>query len=85
MSYAISSSEHVAKKKHRCYYCDELIYPGEKYGKRFGVDGGDVWDMKFHFECAYQADEVEKWDSGDYECYAPGEMKRPMHAFDPGI
>jgi len=77
MSAVFPDRHLVARKLHACFYCNEKIVVGEKYGRRaFAVDG-DFGEMKFHLECDHNAVEVQKWDNDDYEGFEPGTMQRP--------
>ncbi len=82
MSTCFDSHTRRAAKPHRCYYCAQQIARGEVHGYRIGTSYGDFWTMRFHPECDAAA---SGWDEGDYECFSPGDMKRPMDAFDPCI
>lgn len=69
---------HTARRKpHRCWFCDQRINIGERYGRRVGADGGDFWVMKFHPECAQKARD-ERWDDDDYMFHEPSEFERPI-------
>ncbi len=72
-----------AAKRYRCYYCDEGIEIGERYGYRAGTSYGDFWTMRYHPECDEYA--CEHWDQDMWETHEPGEFTRPMTAFDPCI
>lgn len=78
----LSSGTRRAAKRHRCFYCGQSIEKGEVHGYRSGVDGGDFGDMRFHPECD---EEAKDWTHEDYECFSPGDARRPMTAFDPSI
>jgi hypothetical protein len=73
----------TAKKKHRCWYCNKSIHPGERYLYRAGVSDGDFWTMHMHQECDAHAHAT--WDRDDWEHGPPEEFERPMTAFDPVI
>ncbi len=83
MSTVFSDSLHTAAKRHRCWFCDQRIEKGERYGKRAGVTDGDFWTMAYHPECDAYA--REHWEYDDWECHDAGEFVRPMTAFDPVI
>jgi len=79
MSWVFLSSKDrvVARKKHVCFYCNEDIQIGSIYGTRTGVSYGDLNCMKYHPECD---DAAKHWTQEDYECFCPGDMKRPQPA-----
>lgn len=83
MSTVLSDTPRTTSRKRRhCYYCGQRIEPGEIHGKRAGVDSGDFWTMRFHPECDAAAAD---WTPDEYECHYPGDVPRPMTAFDPCI
>lgn len=42
----------VAKKQHRCFFCDRTIHPGEEYWRQAGMDGATAWTNKTCAHCA---------------------------------
>lgn len=42
----------VAKKQHRCGFCDRTIHPGEEYWRQAGLDGATAWTHKTCMHCA---------------------------------
>ncbi len=44
-------SEHVARKDHRCGFCDATIKKGERYSNSTGVFEGDFFVWKEHLDC----------------------------------
>lgn len=82
MSFVCDHGLRRAAKQHRCWYCDQHIEVGERYGYRTGVTDGDFWAMRFHPECDAQTD---TWSSEDWAFAEPGMYPRPMTAFDPSI
>ncbi len=54
----------IASKQYRCDLCGERIEAGEKYDRRSGVDGHDMWTTRMHPEChAFEESGVvdEEW------------------------
>lgn len=78
----LSSDTRRAAKVHQCFYCPQPIEVGEVHGYRTGVNYGDLGTMRFHPECDEAA---AGWKREDYETFSPGDMRRPMTAFDPCI
>jgi len=67
----------TARTKHECVYCKTSIFPGEKYGKRAGVDLCGFWSMEFHPECDAHANTT--WKPGDWydHDWADAAFERP--------
>lgn len=75
MSTVLTDETRVARKRYRCWYCDELIAIGEKHGYRSGISEGDFYTMRHHPECDKFA--IENWDSDGWEYHDPCEFQRP--------
>lgn len=56
--YCTPAQTHVARKRHVCSSCGELIQPSTPYSRWRCYDSGDVGTVKMHLEClaAHQAD-----------------------------
>lgn len=61
---------HVARKRHRCDWCDEFIEPGDKYVRWRWFDYGDAGTCKMHPEC-YEAGKTLDWDEGFWPGHNP--------------
>ena len=55
----------VARKEHRCNFCDGVISVGEKYYRQTNVYDGRVYDWVSHCECSKLADELDMFDDCD--------------------
>ena len=78
-----SSSEHKARKPHKCHLCMQEIVVGEKYQRESGKYDGDFFDRCSHMHCAkmiaeylserqeqeYDAEFIREWLSDTY-CYS---------------
>lgn len=64
------------RKHHNCRLCDERIEAGEPCHRWTGFHDGAPFTSHAHPECYAM---TVKWDSGDWECCAPGDMTRPRH------
>jgi len=82
VSFVSGDASVVARKRYRCWFCNQTIEVGERHLKRVGADEDGIWTMRMHPECEAA---TSNWDQDDYECHEPGEFKRPMTAFDPQI
>lgn len=47
----ISIRESIARKDHKCSYCNSIILKGEKYESQFCVDSG-AYTWKSHLDCS---------------------------------
>lgn len=47
-----SSSNHKARKPHKCHLCRQEIAAGEKYQHESGKYDGDTFDRRSHIRCA---------------------------------
>ena len=77
-----SSSEHKARKPHKCHLCRQEINIGEKYKRESGKWEGDFFDRCSHMHCAriiseyisdsqeqeYDTDWINNWLSDTYCC-----------------
>lgn len=50
----------TARKAHRCYECQRVIQPGERYQSAFGIGDGDTYNMRICAQCQALRDYVEK-------------------------
>lgn len=66
----------MARKKHRCCFCGEPIFAGEKYNRRSGVADGDMWTMHMHPECDAYA--TKHLSHEDYEDLSDKAFDRPI-------
>lgn len=57
--------ETKARKKHRCNFCNELIFAGEVYIKSTHVYDGGMYDWKSHKHCSELADTMKMYDECD--------------------
>jgi hypothetical protein len=46
-----NETEQVARKPHRCDFCETIIEKGERYSKAIGVFEGDFFTWKEHLDC----------------------------------
>lgn len=46
-----NQTEQVARKPHRCDFCETIIEKGERYSKAIGVFEGDFFTWKEHLDC----------------------------------
>jgi len=54
----LGTTQHKARKQHRCNYCGYIIEPNQQYFKTAIVDG-DFWMWKAHAECTKLVDKLE--------------------------
>ena len=65
------------RKEHNCRLCNEVIKVKEPCISWPFLTEGEGWRTSYaHPECLEET-KRRKWDSGDWECNAPGDMKRP--------
>ena len=62
------------RKRHLCRLCDEWVEAGEPCERWTGFHDGAPFTSHAHPECYAM---TAKWDSGDWECCAPGDVTRP--------
>lgn len=79
MSYTLLAETFpVARKRHRCIWCGQVIQLGEKYRRIRSVYDGCMQDQKWHPECAdaqqAEAAEIPEW-GGEF---IPYDNERPM-------
>lgn len=67
--YAAPSTTQVARKVHRCSFCDEAIKPGEKYLRWMTIDV-KAYTNKMHPECHRFLCDISEGFSWEY---TPGE------------
>lgn len=73
MSQCVKQSSGVrARKRHRCFFCDEWIEVGERYNRRTGINDG-WWIMHMHPECDKATSDWKDWD---YETFEQGSLQR---------
>lgn len=58
------STEHVARKPHKCYECGRKIMPGERYEMAFAIGDGDKWVMPTCPHCL----DIRKWVVAHVPC-----------------
>ena len=51
MYLALSETEPVARKEHRCIWCPEKILKGERHLKEASLYQGDFQNHRWHMEC----------------------------------
>lgn len=79
MSYTlISEVAHVARKRHRCIWCNEQIQIGTRYIRERSFFDGEPQSHKWHPECRDAA--IAGWNAGDDAEFYPGENERPPTA-----
>ena len=47
----LSAQTQIAAKEHRCDYCNQIIYKGEKYGLQNNVCDRVLYTWKYHLSC----------------------------------
>jgi len=55
----------IARKEHRCNYCNGIIQIGEKYNCQTNVYDGDIYTWKAHLRCQDIALELNMFDDCD--------------------
>jgi hypothetical protein len=71
---ATKTTEHKARKRHACSWCDEAIEIGEQYKRYRYFNYGDAGTVKMHPECHTAMIE----ESGGHAIeWSPGEFERP--------
>jgi hypothetical protein len=69
--------EHKARKRHRCDWCWQFIFPGEQYKRyRYFQDSEEAGKVKMHPECCDAMLEEARQEGGWIE-WTPGQ-DRPM-------
>ena len=48
---SISTTRPKARKKHQCFWCVELIFPGDQYVRQVGNFEGEFQSLAYHLEC----------------------------------
>lgn len=71
----------IAHKRHRCCFCGESIFFGDKYNRRSGVADGDMFTMHMHPECDAYAQQYLTHE--DYEDLSEPVFKRPIDGNSP--
>ena len=51
MSILLKSKEPIAKKNHKCMWCNLRIAKGDRYVYQVGIQNGDFFAAKWHFKC----------------------------------
>jgi len=65
----INSALRVARKQHRCDWCNEPIEPKTKYLRWFGIVEGDLSSSRQHPECEKASSE---WSNKTGACWILG-------------
>lgn len=56
--YIIEQKNKIARKLHRCDYCNELINKGEEYEYQKNIFDGDFYEWHTHLSCAHVASAI---------------------------
>jgi hypothetical protein len=70
---------HLARKKHICDWCGELILRGAGYRRYRWFDYGDAGTCRMHPECHSAMCDAAHEEGGWIE-FSPGENERPILA-----
>ena len=73
----------VAKKKHKCEWCGQLIQPGERYSRVVGIYDSNFHSTPFHQECE---EACQEYCETEDDVFDPWLMVRglPMHIDEQG-
>lgn len=65
MVQVLKTTHPIAKKEHRCNYCNQIIPIGEKYTSQANVFYGDFYVWKSHIRCGDIASKLKMYDDCD--------------------
>jgi len=79
MSYHhLGSQRVIARKQHRCVWCDQPILAGSRYDRQSGIIDGDFQSAAWHEACLTGFDQYFA-ETRENE-FIPGEQEMPFHS-----
>lgn len=78
MCTRLATETPLARKRHQCNWCGQMIDPGQRYERQRYVNGPEAWTLRLHPECSDALDEAVRYEGGG--CVYFDEFNEPRGA-----